>query len=116
MLVNAVPVLPALNINETVAFYENHLGFLKRHQDAEYAILTKDTIEIHFWRCEDKYIAENCSCRVNVTDIEALYQVVKAQGILRPDCTVEVKPWGVKEFEVFDPSGNLVWFCEGMKE
>ena len=54
MLLSAVPVLPARNIQETITFFEQHLGFTARHVEDEYGILLQDAVEVHCWRCADK--------------------------------------------------------------
>jgi catechol 2,3-dioxygenase-like lactoylglutathione lyase family enzyme len=109
---HAVPVLPALNIQDTIRFFEQHLGFTARHQEDEYGIVRRDAVEIHFWRCADRRIAENTSCRIHVQGVDELYREVVGQGIVHPNAALETKPWGVREFAIVDASGNLVWFVE----
>jgi catechol 2,3-dioxygenase-like lactoylglutathione lyase family enzyme len=109
----AVPILASLDIAATVAFYTDSLGFNCRYQaPGEYAIIQRDDIEIHFWPCNDAYIAGNTACRVAVTDIDGLYAEYLAHGILRPDSKVSETPWGSREFEIFDPHHNLITFFE----
>ncbi len=109
----AVPVLPSLDVAATVAFYTTALGFACRHHaTGEYAILRRDEIEIHFWYCDDPRLAENSACRVGVTGVESLREECAARRILRPDCAVRETPWGTREFEVFDPHGNVLTFYE----
>ena len=110
---SAVPILASLDIRVTVAFYVDRLGFACRHEAVgEYAILQRDGIEIHFWPCDDPDIAANTACRVGVTGIDALYEEYAERRVLRPDCVVRSTPWGTREFEVFDPHGNLITFHE----
>lgn len=111
-LLNAVPVLPALSIKDTVNFYEQKLAFAVRHQEAEYGIITRDDVEIHFWRCGDKNIAENSSCRLTVEGIDGVYEQARQSGIVHPNAVIETKPWGMREFAIVDLNGNLVWFLE----
>jgi uncharacterized glyoxalase superfamily protein PhnB len=111
-LLKATPVLPALNILETVAFYERQLGFAARHQEDEYGIIVRDDVEIHFWKCMDKNISENSSCCLTVEGVEQLYQLAQQAAIVHPNAKFETKPWGVREFAIVDPNGNLVWFLE----
>jgi len=112
MLVSTVPVLPALDLATTAEFYTQKLGFSERHRDAEYLIVFRDTIELHFWPCSDRTLAENSGCRILVSDVEGLYHELKPAGALRPDTVLEMKEWGSKEFPVFDPNGNLITFTE----
>ena len=108
---SAVPVLPTTAISQAITFYE-HLGFQTLYQDADYAIFRRDTVEVHVWLSPERALAERSSCRIQVSNIEALYQEYQAKGLLEPDVTVSVKPWGAKEFVVFDPDCVLLTFFE----
>lgn len=108
---SAVPVLPTTAISQAITFYEQ-LGFQTLHQDTEYAIFRHDTVEVHVWLSQESALAENSSCRIQVSDIEALYQEYQAKGLLELGVTVSLKPWGAKEFVVFDPDRVLLTFFE----
>ena len=108
---SAVPVLPTTAISQAITFYER-LGFQTLHQDADYAIFRRDTVEVHVWHSVESALTENSSCRIQVSNIEALYQEYQAEGLLEPGVTVSVKPWGAKEFVVFDPDRVLLTFFE----
>jgi uncharacterized glyoxalase superfamily protein PhnB len=112
MLVSAIPVLQALNIDETVAFYEKQLGFTTRYHEGGFAILFRDSVEINFTECQDKYLPENTSCRINVTDAESLYQEYLPKGVIHPNAPLETTWYGTKEFGIIDNSGNGITFSE----
>jgi catechol 2,3-dioxygenase-like lactoylglutathione lyase family enzyme len=113
ILNTAVPILASLDIATTVRFYTEELGFRCRFESqGEYAIVDRDSIELHFWPCDDADIAGNTACRVGVTGIAALYDEYSARGVLRPDCKLHNTPWQTREFEVFDPHSNLITFFE----
>ncbi len=57
-------------------------------------------------------LSENSSCRIKVTNIEGLYQEYQAKGLLEAQATVSLKPWGAKEFVVFDSDRVLITFFE----
>jgi catechol 2,3-dioxygenase-like lactoylglutathione lyase family enzyme len=109
---SAVPVLPALDIAETIAFYKEHLGFVPDFQSEDYAGLSRGSVQIHVWLCNDRQIAENSSCRINVRGIEHLYQEYQAQNVIHPNGSSTTKPWGLKEFTVLDSNGNCITFAE----
>ena len=69
-------------------------------------------VEIHLWRCPDKYIAENTACRINVEGIEALYKEYQPQGVIHPNGVLETKSWGMKEFTILDLDGTGITFCQ----
>jgi uncharacterized glyoxalase superfamily protein PhnB len=112
MLKYAVPKFPAANVQTAVAFYEEKLGFQKLFDYGDYAGVKRDAFELHLWECPDSYLAENSACRVNVTDIEALYAEYQAAGVIHPHGALETKPWGLKEFVILDLDGNGIFFFE----
>ena len=68
----AMPVLASLDIAASLDFF-NKLGF-ETHDfgGRSYGIAVREHVEIHFWRCTDRHVAENTSCYVRVNDIHAL--------------------------------------------
>jgi uncharacterized glyoxalase superfamily protein PhnB len=104
----AAPVLAALEIEKTVLFYEQRLGFRRvLIADDTYAIVRRDGIDIHFWNCPDKYIAENTSCYFFAENIDLVFQEYQAKGVSIVGA-LEIKPWGVREFAILDLNGNLL--------
>jgi hypothetical protein len=108
---SAVPVLPTTNMDQAIAFYEQ-LGFQVIHQQADYALVTREAVELHIWLCSERSLTENSGCRIFVTGIEALYQEFQAKGLLDAKAAVTHKPWGTKEFVVFSPDCVLITFVE----
>lgn len=111
MLQKVIPVLPSININETIRFYESKLGFTA-HNKGGYVILKKDGIELHFFLCSDKYLCENSSCCIQVSDVECLYSELSAADIVNLKGKLTDKPGGIKEFSIKDNNGNRLIFAE----
>ena len=107
MFDRAIPVLASLEIATSLNFFHK-LGFETRNfGNHNYGIAIRERIEIHFWLCTDKHVAENTSCYVRVNDIHALH----ADFAKRIDVGDVVEtPWGMDELYVYDPSGSLVKF------
>jgi uncharacterized glyoxalase superfamily protein PhnB len=104
----AAPVLAALEIEMTVLFYEQRLGFPRVLVAGDaYAIVRRDGVDIHFWNCPDKYIAENTSCYIFVENVDLVFQEYQARGVSIAGA-LETKPWGVREFAILDSNGNLL--------
>ena len=103
----AVPVLASLNIAASLDYF-HELGF-ETHDfgDHNYGIAIREHIEIHFWLCTDRHVAENTSCYVRVNDIHALRADLAER--MNVGGVVET-PWGMDELYVRDPSGSLVKF------
>ncbi len=108
----AIPVLAALDIPETLAFYESKFGFTKAFAYPNYGGVTRGGINIHFWHCDDRHIAENTSCYIYVQHIDALYAELQATGVIHPNGPLETKPYGMKEFATLDNNGNMIKFGE----
>ena len=103
----AIPVLASLDIAASLDYF-NKLGFeTPDFGDHGYGIAIREHIELHFWLCPDKHVAENISCYVRVNDIDALRadfsKRITVAGVVQT-------PWGMDELYVHDPSGSLVKF------
>ena len=104
----AIPILASLDFAETTAFYEK-LGFRTLGVMADYAIVVRDGLEIHFWKCDDRHIAENTACYIRVSDVDRIYRELSAvEAAPGRVGTLEDKPWGMREFAIWDPHGNLL--------
>lgn len=106
----AVPVLASLNIQESIAFYSQKLGFSLVMQSEDYAIVKRDGAELQFWRCAEPHIAQNTSCYLRVNGLQALYEefVQKLPDLSPP----KVLPWGMQELYILDVHGNLLKWGE----
>lgn len=105
----AIPVLASLNIEESERFYVGKLGFCAIYEDAQYLIVRRDQMEIHFWLAEDRIFPENTSCYIRGGQILDLHAELAAKGIERLS-EIALKPWGMMEFHLHDPHGNLLRF------
>jgi hypothetical protein len=112
MLRSAIPVLASLDIAQSAAFYEKELGFTCGHQEPEFGIVKRDEVEIHFWKCGDRKIAEQTSCRIGASGIRELYSRWESKSFIHPNARLETKEWGLTEFGVVDLYGNLIVFFE----
>ena len=110
----AIPILPSRLLSATVEFYTS-LGFEGgMHQfSSDYAILRRGTVEIHFFTQKDLVPSESSAgCYIRVNDVEGIHSsFLKRQlphkGIPRMD-PLEDKAWGIREFAIVDPDGNLL--------
>jgi catechol 2,3-dioxygenase-like lactoylglutathione lyase family enzyme len=105
LISNAQPILPSMNYDETIAFYEK-LGFATVSRFDTYLIMKREDIELHFWGCADRKIAENSGCCIRSDDVDALYAEFVANGVKATP--PENRAWGRREFYFIDPSGNLL--------
>jgi catechol 2,3-dioxygenase-like lactoylglutathione lyase family enzyme len=111
----AIPILPSLDIERTLKFFGEILDFKTRHyEEFSYGMAARGDVEIHFWHSDDKHLAENSSCYVRVSDIEALHAQLKPKLPALKD--VVRTAWGMAELYVIDPDGNLIKFGQAMGE
>jgi catechol 2,3-dioxygenase-like lactoylglutathione lyase family enzyme len=109
----AIPILPSRSLSDTLTFYRR-LGFAGEiHTHGDYAILTRETVELHFFTHHDLIPAESSAgCYIRVSDVDSIYRAFASaelprRGIPRQDA-LENKPWRMREFAVVDPDGNLI--------
>ena len=116
-LTSLAPQLLVDDLERSIAFYRDHLGF---HFDDPwggfYAIGRRDGFELHL-KCAPEDPEERASRRENlhldaavgVVGIEELYRQLVERGvsILKP---LEPTPWGTLDFYLEDPDGNVLNF------
>ena len=109
----AIPILPSRSLDDTLAFYRR-LGFEGGiHSHGDYAILTRGTVELHFFTHRDLDPAKSfAGCYVRVSDVESIYRAFATAGLpgkgIPRQVAIEDKPWGMREFAIVDPDGNLI--------
>lgn len=116
MLTAVNPKLPMRDKVVTRNYYVNQLGFtdIGAADYAEYLIVQKDAVELHFFLFEALNPAENYGqVYIRTNAIEVLYEnLVANQVSIHPSGSLQVKPWGQQEFSVLDPDCNLLTFGE----
>ena len=108
----AEPILPTPDVGRTRAFYES-LGFTAGYHDDRYEILRRGNLVVHLEAQRDLVPATNhSSCYWRVPDADALFREfvaleLPAEG--SPSLSEPFdEPWGMREFAVRDPAGNLI--------
>jgi catechol 2,3-dioxygenase-like lactoylglutathione lyase family enzyme len=109
------PVLPSRDLAETRAFY-GRLGFVPWFAGREpwhYEIMSRGNLVVHFFpHPELDPFKSDAGCYWRVRDADRLHAELAELGLpkegiprlTRPADT----PWGMREFTLVDPSGNLV--------
>jgi catechol 2,3-dioxygenase-like lactoylglutathione lyase family enzyme len=106
-----IPILAARDIAETIDFY-GKLGFaVVRLYDgfgAPYLLLRRDDVELHFVHVPETDPKESdAGCYLRLVDAQSVYdewEPLALDGVHPPKDT----PWGMREFFIVDPSGNLI--------
>ncbi len=111
-LTAACPILPSRDLAVTQLFW-TALGFKGDRDHADYLILDRDGVELHFFRAPDHDPATcYAGAYLRLMDTAALDAEwgaldLPATGVPRL-IRVEDKPWGMRELAVIDPDGNLI--------
>lgn len=103
--------MPSIDLEETIAFYCGELGFAHppAHRNDTYVILQRGTLELHFGLTQTKEFCENSSVYIRGDAIDELHREFAAKGVSRL-ADMMVRPWGMEEFCVHNPHGNLMKF------
>lgn len=110
---NAVPKLLTRDLARTADYYTQHLGFEIVNMYADYLILRRGDVSLHFGLAPDTDPKTNpCSTYVYVRGVDTLYEQCKAEGILRQNAWLADRYYGVRDFSLIDPDGNLLTFGE----
>jgi catechol 2,3-dioxygenase-like lactoylglutathione lyase family enzyme len=126
-----IPALPVRDVRAAVADYRERFGFQRRHETDGFAVITRDDAVLHLWGASDEdwraradlhdrpicsgaesFIAGTASCRVEVTDVDALYAELEPTGVRHPVSHdgVTTTDFGTREFATLDRDGNLLAF------
>ncbi|MEP0262345.1 VOC family protein [Dokdonia sp.] len=120
MLIDIHPKLPMRDKKITKEFYINKLGFKEfGSTDFEgYLMIEKDRIQIHFFEFKELNPKENYGMvYIRVENIDDFYQsLLDKKTPIHPNGSLEIKPWGQKEFSVLDPDSNLLTFGQSIMD
>ena len=114
----SVPIMPAKDLDAVLAFYER-LGFENAGAPPSqwnYLIIRRGNVQLHFYGDPNvDPLTTSSSCYVYTDDADALYETWKQVGVEADPATgsrlhgpVVDTDYGMREFGLVDPSGNLV--------
>ncbi len=111
------PVIPVRDMAAALAYYTERLGFRKSFDDASgpdgvpsYAGVCRDGLCLHLQTIGPDEAPTMPLIRIEVQDIEALHDEYQAQGIVASP--LAAKPWGTKDFGVYDLNKAALVFYE----
>ncbi len=110
------PMLTVANMEETLTFYHDILGFRVATKSSGYAIVERDGQTIHFMRAASEEVMQcvrgHTEIYIEVSGIHSLWQHVKTfKGQYRIRELFE-RDYGMTEFHIGDPNGCLVFVGE----
>jgi len=104
------------NMDATLSFYENILGFSPTMRSSNYSIVERDGLTIHFQHAASadvmKSMREHTEIYIEVSGIHDLWEHVKTfKGQYRIRDLFD-REYGMTEFHITDPNGCLVFVGE----
>ena len=114
------PMLAAADMEETLAFYHEVLGFKPMMKSAEYTIVERDGHTIHFMKAASeevmKCVRGHTEIYVEVSNIASLWEHVKTFKARYHIRDLFDRDYGMTEFHIEDPNGCLVFVGEPTRE
>jgi catechol 2,3-dioxygenase-like lactoylglutathione lyase family enzyme len=110
------PMLAVADMEQTLAFYQDVLGFNATMKSSEYSIVERDGQTIHFMKAASEEVM-NCvrghtEIYVEVSSIGSLWEHVKTFKDRYRIRDLFERDYGMTEFHVEDPNGCLVFVGE----
>ena len=107
-------VLAVQNLQKSIEFYTEMLGFRLLWQDEGWGFLCRDFCQIMLGECPDDVPAFETGCHsyfayLEVENIEILYQEFQSKGI-KTLGNIEDKPWKMREFSLQTIDGHRMMF------
>jgi len=110
------PMLAVAEMEETIAFYQNVLGFVPTLKSPEYAIVERDGQSIHFMKAASeevmKCVRGHTEIYVEVVGIHPLWEHVKTFKDRYKVRELFDTEYGMTEFHIGDPNECLVFVGE----
>ena len=83
-MLHAIPALPVSDIERSTVFYRDTLGFTLVHQEAGFAIVERDGVQIHLWAAtEESWRTRSRDAAPVVSGAESFIAGTARRGALR---------------------------------
>jgi catechol 2,3-dioxygenase-like lactoylglutathione lyase family enzyme len=112
-LARIAPELPVAELQTSLDYYRQKLGFDVAMQMPDYAIVERDDIAIHLFQASGHNVP--VAIHIFTQDLETLEAELQSRGA-RIAQKIARKPWGNRDFRVIDDSGNVIKFTEPLAE
>jgi catechol 2,3-dioxygenase-like lactoylglutathione lyase family enzyme len=107
------PMLAVADINETLEFYRNVLGFAPTMTSPGYAIVERDGQSIHFQKAESEDVMAcvrgHTEIYIEISEIAALWDHVRSFKDRYRIRDIFARDYGMTEFHIEDPNGCLIF-------
>ncbi len=110
------PMLAVASMEETLAFYQEVLGFTAVMKSSEYSIVERDGQTIHFMKAASEHVMDcvrgHTEIYIEVSGVRSLWEHVKAFKDRYQIRDLFERDYGMTEFHIGDPNGCLVFVGE----
>lgn len=120
-LTQVTPMVPVTNLENSIRFFVEVLGFNLTYQMENYAFLRRDAVGIRLlMAAPDTDMTDQKrqqACYIDVQDIDGLYAELKPELDKLPDGRVRApfnQYYGQREFHVIDEDALLIFFGEAI--
>ena len=114
------PMLAVADMEKTLAFYQDMLGFVPTMKSAEYAIVARDGQIIHFMKAASEEVMKrlrgHVEIYIEVRGIRGMWDHVKSFKIRYKIRDLFERDYGMTEFHIEDPNGYLIFVGEPTAE
>jgi len=133
MLKQISPLLQVNDLQTSVSFYGQKLGFRTGSIDGGFSVIRRDDCTIYLAQKTKKADVTNKAARAvddgwcnydlhihcQLGTLDALYAEFRAAGVTMPDCFKNgpvTRPYGIRDFSVIDPDGYDLVFGEEIED
>jgi catechol 2,3-dioxygenase-like lactoylglutathione lyase family enzyme len=100
------------DMDRAVEFYTQKLGFHVHFKNgAVFTIVARDNIEISFVLNSDGTLCGHAGCYLKVANVQAFHDDFRRHGIEMTH-PLRTEKYGMREFMITDPDGNMLNFGE----
>ncbi|MGB8833919.1 MAG: VOC family protein [Candidatus Sulfotelmatobacter sp.] len=114
------PMLAVADMEETLGFYRDVLGFAPTLQSEEYSIVERHGQTIHFMKAASEEVMRSvrghAEIYLEVSGIEDLWEHVKQFKERYRIRDLFNREYGMTEFHILDPNGCLVFVGEATRK
>ncbi len=111
------PILGTRDIQRAIGFYTQQLGFglaFQDHADSpNYVGFRRDAVELHM-QFQFEHEMGTIRLRFLVEDPDALFDEYRQRGVGCTSNTVQDRPWGTREFALYDLDRNALTFYRNL--
>ena len=119
MIERISPMLAVASMQESISFYTDILEFSAQMTTPDYSIVARDGSTIHLMKGADDHVIDcvrgHTQIYIEVSDIECLWDGVKAYKGRYQIRDLFDQSYGMREFHIEDPNGCLVFIGQAIK-